>query len=104
MLVSDLLHEIELGNWKAVFVHLMRILSLVKDAIPTLNKRQALSHYFKVDMHVTSFRYRGVPTFGSQTIRRFTTNASEMKKLAARDYEDLLQVSIRNIWDFKRYS
>ena len=37
-------------------------------------------------------RYRGVPTFGSQTIRRFSTNASEMKKLAARDYEDLLQV------------
>jgi len=41
-------------------------------------------------------RYRGVPTFGSQTIRRFSTNASEMKKLAARDYEDLLQVKIRS--------
>ncbi|KAF8914344.1 hypothetical protein CPB84DRAFT_1630471, partial [Gymnopilus junonius] len=39
MLVSDLLHEIELGNWKAVFVHLMRILQLIKNAIPTLNKR-----------------------------------------------------------------
>jgi hypothetical protein len=33
-----------------------------------------------------------VPTFGQSTIRRFSTNASEMKKLAARDYEDLLQV------------
>ena len=32
-------------------------------------------------------------TFGSSTIRRFATNASEMKKLAARDFEDLLQVS-----------
>ncbi|KAF8883752.1 hypothetical protein CPB84DRAFT_1686207 [Gymnopilus junonius] len=39
MLISDLLHEIELGNWKAVFMHLMRILHLVKNAIPTLNKR-----------------------------------------------------------------
>ena len=34
-----------------------------------------------------------MPTFGSSTIRRFATNASEMKKLAAHDFEDLLQVS-----------
>ena len=34
-----------------------------------------------------------MPTFGSSTIRRFATNASEMKKLAARDFEDLLQVT-----------
>ena len=33
-----------------------------------------------------------MPTFGASTIRRFATNASEMKKLAARDFEDLLQV------------
>jgi hypothetical protein len=33
-----------------------------------------------------------MPTFGSSTIRHFATNASEMKKLAARDFEDLLQV------------
>ena len=33
-----------------------------------------------------------MPTFGSSIIRRFATNASEMKKLAARDFEDLLQV------------
>jgi hypothetical protein len=39
---------------------------------------------------MTSFR--AMPTFGSSTIRRFATNASEMKKLAARDFEDLLQV------------
>jgi hypothetical protein len=36
--------------------------------------------------------FRNIPTFGSSTIRRFATNASEMKKLAARDFEDLLQV------------
>ena len=34
-----------------------------------------------------------MPTFGSSTIRCFATNASEMKKLAAHDFEDLLQVS-----------
>jgi hypothetical protein len=36
-------------------------------------------------------RFRAMPTFGSSTIRRFATNASEMKKLqvAARDFENL---------------
>jgi hypothetical protein len=33
-----------------------------------------------------------VPTFGRNTIRRISANASEQKKLAARDYEDYLQV------------
>ena len=33
-----------------------------------------------------------MPTFGRDTIRRFTNNVSEMKQLAARDFEDLLQV------------
>jgi hypothetical protein len=36
--------------------------------------------------------FRDIPTFSSSTIRRFATNALEMKKLAARDFEDLLQV------------
>lgn len=41
-------------------------------------------------------RYAEAPAFGvsGYGIRRFTTNVSEMKKLAARDYEDLLQVCI----------
>jgi hypothetical protein len=30
--------------------------------------------------------------FGKGTIRRFSNNASAMKKLAAQDFEDLLQV------------
>ena len=37
-------------------------------------------------------RFRLVPTFGTHTIRRFKDNVSEMKKFAARDYEDILQV------------
>jgi hypothetical protein len=36
--------------------------------------------------------YREISTFGHGTIRKFATNSSEMKKLAARDFEDLLQV------------
>ena len=39
-----------------------------------------------------SDRFRQIPTFGRFTIRRFHNNVSEMKKLAARDFEDILQV------------
>jgi hypothetical protein len=49
----------------------------------------ALKFEFAADEYI---RFRLVPTFGRGTIRRFSTNASEMKKLAARNYEDLLQV------------
>ena len=35
-----------------------------------------------------------MPTFGQDTIRRFHKNVSELKRLAARDFEDLLQVSL----------
>src|SRR5262245_48764175 len=37
-------------------------------------------------------RFRQVPTFGRGTIRRFGNNVAGMKKLAARDFEDILQV------------
>jgi hypothetical protein len=37
-------------------------------------------------------RFRMIPTFGKGTIRKFSNNVSEMKKLAARDFEDILQV------------
>jgi hypothetical protein len=39
-------------------------------------------------------RYRQVPPFGKGIIRRFTGNPSAMRKLAARNFEDLLQVWI----------
>jgi len=40
MLVVDLLHEFELGVWKAVLTHLIRILyAKGKDRIQTFNKR-----------------------------------------------------------------
>src|SRR6267154_573890 len=38
-------------------------------------------------------RYQQVPPFGRGTIHRFTGNPSAMWKLAARDFEDLLQVT-----------
>jgi len=37
-------------------------------------------------------RFQQIPTFGHGTIRCFRNNTTEMKKLAARDFEDILQV------------
>lgn len=38
-------------------------------------------------------RFRDVPTFGRDSIRRFANSVSELKRLGARDYENILQVS-----------
>ena len=45
----------------------------------------------------TVARYHQISTLGRGTIRKFPSNVSEMKKLAARDFEDLLQVCIYTI-------
>jgi hypothetical protein len=95
MFVPDLLHEFELGVWKALFTHLIRLLYAIgDDAVQKLNQRSILLlHIYRLpDLFRT--RYRQVPTFGRDTIRRFSTNASAMKKLAGRDFEDLLQCAI----------
>ncbi|KAJ2965454.1 hypothetical protein NUW54_g14114 [Trametes sanguinea] len=74
-LVVDQLHEFELGVWKAIFSQLVRILESVgSETVHELNKR-----------------FRQVPSFAWTTIRRFANNVCEMKRLAARDFEDILQ-------------
>ncbi|KAJ3531358.1 hypothetical protein NMY22_g8186 [Coprinellus aureogranulatus] len=75
MAAPDILHEVEIGVWKSLFQHLLRILE-VEDAALT---------------NVVNRRYRQVPTFGRDTIRRFSNSVSLLKQLAARDYEDMLQ-------------
>ncbi|KAK0226736.1 hypothetical protein EDD85DRAFT_923411 [Armillaria nabsnona] len=78
MFVPDLMHEGESGGWKALFTHLIRICYAVgPGTIQMLNRR-----------------FRAVPTFGRSTIRKFSNDVSGQKKLAARDYEDLLQCAI----------
>jgi hypothetical protein len=53
-----------------------------------------------ISYHVQlAYRYRFIPTFGCDTIRRFSNNVSEMKKLAGRDFEDLLQVRPPNSYE-----
>ncbi|KIJ10248.1 hypothetical protein PAXINDRAFT_25474, partial [Paxillus involutus ATCC 200175] len=39
-------------------------------------------------------RYRQVPSFGRDTIHRFSRNSSEMKKMTAHTFEDLLQCAL----------
>ncbi|KAJ3786451.1 hypothetical protein GGU10DRAFT_419733 [Lentinula aff. detonsa] len=78
MLAVDFMHEFELGVWKALFTHLIRVLYAVNPKL----------------VAELDDRFRKVPAFGFDTIRLFTNNASEMKKLAARDFEDLLQCAI----------
>ncbi|CAK5267132.1 unnamed protein product [Mycena citricolor] len=75
ILAPDLMHEVELGTWKALFTHLLRIL-------------EALDSTQVAELDA---RFRQISSFGCGTIRKFHNNVSEMKKLAARDFEDILQ-------------
>ncbi|KAJ3533663.1 hypothetical protein NMY22_g7246 [Coprinellus aureogranulatus] len=74
----DILHEVEIGVWKSLFVHLLRLLEVIGDG-----KRDVLNR-----------RFRQIPTFGKDTIRRFSQNVADMKQLAARDLEDILQCAL----------
>ncbi|GJE92524.1 hypothetical protein PsYK624_086780 [Phanerochaete sordida] len=78
MFAPDVLHEYEIGTWKHVFIHLLRVIYEVAAN----------------DLGEFNARFRAVPTFGRSTIRRFHSNVSAMKKLAARDFEDILQCII----------
>ncbi|KAG8958343.1 hypothetical protein FRC05_009001, partial [Tulasnella sp. 425] len=76
MLCSDFMHEVELGEWKGILIHLIRMLhALGGDSISKLDERK-------------------IPPFGRDTIRKFIYNVSELKQLAARDFEDILQCAI----------
>ncbi|KAG8914957.1 hypothetical protein FRC01_003851 [Tulasnella sp. 417] len=78
MLCVDILHEFELGVWKAILQHLIRMLHAVgESAVVEMDRR-----------------FRQVPSFGRDTIRRISHNVSELKQLAARDFEDILQCAL----------
>ncbi|KAJ3858704.1 hypothetical protein EV359DRAFT_75819 [Lentinula novae-zelandiae] len=80
LLVVDFLHEFELGVWKTLFKHLVRLLYSLSNGTEKVTELDS--------------RFRCISTFGVSTIRQFANNASEMKKLAARDFKDLLQCAI----------
>ncbi|KAJ7213049.1 hypothetical protein GGX14DRAFT_620012 [Mycena pura] len=78
LFVPDVLHEVELGTVKAIFIQTVRLLYVVGDgAVGKLDQQ-----------------FRHIPTFGRSTIRRFHRNVSAMKQFAARDYEDTLQCQL----------
>ncbi|RDB16269.1 hypothetical protein Hypma_003008 [Hypsizygus marmoreus] len=78
MFVVDLMHEIESGVWKSLLLHLFRILISVDVNL----------------LHELDRRFRQTPTFGRDTIRKFSRNVSELKQMAAWNYEDFLQCAI----------
>ncbi|CDO76810.1 hypothetical protein BN946_scf185033.g7 [Trametes cinnabarina] len=78
LFVPDFMHEWELGVWKGLMTHIVRILHAAKGGA---------TREFNA-------RFRKVPTFGRDVIRRFSANMSEMKQFAAHDFEDSLQCFI----------
>ena len=101
MLVPDFMHEFELGVWKATLTHLIRLLYEVgNDAMQEFNARYMLYFLVILNSQLTMVRFRLVPTFGRDTIRKFSSNVSGLTKLAARDFEDILQVgdSLNNVF------
>ena len=95
MLVPDLLHEFELGVWKGTFAHLCRLLAAQgSNVLAEFNHRLVASWLFDLPTNIPSYRMRDMPTFGREKIRKFWNDVSSRKKLAARDYEDFLIVSL----------
>ena len=45
------------------------------------------------------FSYRDIPPFGRDTIQKFSNNVSGLKRLAARDFEDILQVCYSKLFN-----
>jgi len=95
MLTVDLLHEVELGVWKALLAHLIRILHACgADKVHKFDERYR-SPNIELEPHSPWTSFRMVAAF-SDKIRRFEGNVSEMKRLAGHDFEDILQVCDRD--------
>ncbi|KZV89662.1 hypothetical protein EXIGLDRAFT_677825 [Exidia glandulosa HHB12029] len=76
--VCDILHDWEKGAFEMILIHMLRVLNTFdKNLLPELDER-----------------FRLIGTFGRTTIRKFHNNVSELKRLAARDFEDILQCAI----------
>lgn len=96
----DHMHEFEMGRWRDVFVHLLRIITCFNPALINEIDRRYVVNWFLLVMFKLIHdveRYWAIPTFGKDTIRQFSRNSSDMKKITARDWEDLLQVQ-NSLW------
>lgn len=88
------MHEFELGVFKALFIHLIRICYAIgAHVVQILNERSGICrHKYSVMTKHCLSRFRRIPKFGHYTIRKFMKDASALKQMAAHDFEDLLQV------------
>jgi len=88
------MHEFELGIWKAVFIHLLRILDCEAESL----KHKLDTRYAYLDLQVAViliiFRFREIPPFGRDGVRKTRSNRSVSKKMTAHDYEATLQCAI----------
>lgn len=90
----DIMHDVELGDGKAFITHVLRLFQAEGGgAIEEFDARLVLSNGKSITLlNVRSFRK--VPTFGRDTIRRFGGSVSSLKKMTARGFEDIIQVSL----------
>lgn len=96
MLTPDLLHEVELGVWKSLLSHLIRMLyTCGPHSVTVFDTRCVkLGIYSLILLTLHSLRFREITTYPPDTIRKFRHKTSAMKRFAARDFEDVLQVSV----------
>ena len=95
-----------LNTWSGYIWNVPNLLLVGKWRIPSTRAYNVLKMFLLVSRpprpqcyHVS--RFCMVPTFGKGTIWKFSNNVSEMKKLAACDFEDILQVGIQfQVWNF----
>lgn len=80
----------------ACWMHLITV--FLMSLIAGMNNSDWFSSALTQALGVLPTSYWQVPTFGSDTIWKFSTNVSELKKLVAPDYKDLLQVSLDSIF------
>ena len=93
MLTVDLLHEVELGVWKSLLTHLIRMLHVCgAGKVHEFDERYVSPCMHTVEQpHLSLTSFRMVAAFGDK-VRRFEGNVSDMKRLAGHDFEDILQV------------
>ena len=79
-----------------MFIHLVRILHAEGGGkIQELNRRYVFVLAFNASTaHNRLGSFRSMPTFGRDTIRKFSNNVSATTHFAGRDFEDVLQVRV----------
>ena len=92
--LPDLMHKVELGGWKVIFIHLLRMLqSIGEEWLVELDRRCVWCHTSKVKCTKwCSYRFQEIPSFRRDTIHKFSMNVLELKKVITLDFKNLLQV------------